>query len=98
MLPLRDWPISSKLAAIVGLAVLGFAAFGMLSYSIINTVRIDGAVYKAISLDKTLQSDAEPPSLYPRRGQDGCLIAVGRNQLFRDGRASQCIQRTKKGI
>ena len=86
MLQLRDWPISSKLAAIVGLAVLGFAVFGALSYSTISTVRIDGAMYKAISLDKAFARQTNLLALNAtieaaRAGEAGKGFAVVANEV-----------------
>ncbi len=64
MIGLKDLKISTKLSLLVMLAAVGFFAFGLLAYSTVNTVKINGTLYNHISVMKSLDSDCAPPSLF----------------------------------
>ena len=60
--------IKSKLSLLVGLFVLGFMAFGIVTYSTMNTLRatldnlkVNGPKYKEIVQSKDLIADILPP-------------------------------------
>jgi methyl-accepting chemotaxis protein len=63
MIRLKDLSIATKLTLLVVVAAFGFAAFGLLSLSTVNTVKINGDAYNHISLLKSLDSDCAPPAL-----------------------------------
>ncbi len=64
MIGLRDLKLSTKLTLLVALAAAGFGAFGLLAFSTVNTVKINGDSYNHISLLKALDSDCAPPALF----------------------------------
>jgi methyl-accepting chemotaxis protein len=56
--------VKAKLTLLVGIAVVGFAAFGLYSYSTLNKVKVNGPVYQEIVLGKDLVADILPPPEY----------------------------------
>lgn len=68
---LNHMKIKDKLALLVGLFVLGFLAFGVVTYSTMNTLRgtldnlkVNGPRYKEIAQGKDLVADILPPPEY----------------------------------
>ena len=57
----RNFSIKSKLLVLVGTFVLGLIAFGFVSRSTLNLVRVNGPLYDQIVRDKDLLADVSPP-------------------------------------
>lgn len=64
MFRLRDIKIGSKLMLLIGVAGVGLVAFGWISNSTIETVKVGGPIYKTISDGASLSIDTAPPPLY----------------------------------
>jgi methyl-accepting chemotaxis protein len=57
----RNYTIKSKLLFLVGTFVLGLIAFGLVSRSILDLVKVNGPLYDQIVRDKDLLADVSPP-------------------------------------
>ncbi len=60
----RDWSVKSKLLLLTCFAVLGLAASGIIGYTSIETVKVDGPVYKEVVAQKDLVADVLSPPLF----------------------------------
>jgi len=60
----KNWTIKMQFAVIVGVFVLGFVGFGVLSWQTIQTVAVNGQLYKRIIQGKDLIADILPPPVY----------------------------------
>jgi methyl-accepting chemotaxis protein len=63
MIRFKDMKVTTKLASLIGIAVVGFAAFGVVAFTTIRTVQVGGNMYRNISLHDQLISDLVPPNL-----------------------------------
>ena len=61
---LNSLSITYKMFALIGLAVFGFAGYGWLSYTAVNTVKVNGPLYATIVQNKDLVADVLPPPEY----------------------------------
>src|SRR5258706_6195276 len=61
---LHDLTVRSKLTLLVGVFVVGFAAFGLSSQSTLNLVRVGGPYYRTIVQGKDVIADVVPPPEY----------------------------------
>ncbi len=64
MIRLKDLETSTKPTFLVTVATLGFATFGLLSFSTVSAVKVNGDRYNRIALLKALDSDCAPPALF----------------------------------
>ncbi len=60
----RDWSVKSKLLLLTCFAVLGLTASGVIGYTSIETVKVDGPVYKEVVAQKDLVADVLSPPLF----------------------------------
>jgi methyl-accepting chemotaxis protein len=56
--------IRDRLILLVGVSVIGFIIFGSLSYSTLNTLKVNGSLYRRIVQGKDLIADILPPPQY----------------------------------
>jgi methyl-accepting chemotaxis protein len=61
---LHDLTVRSKLTLLVGVFVVGFAAFGLCSQGTLNLVRVGGPYYQTIVQGKDVIADVVPPPEY----------------------------------
>ena len=60
----KNLKIKYRLFLLTGISVVGFALFGILSLHAINTVKVNGNLYKRIIQGKDLIADVVPPPAY----------------------------------
>jgi methyl-accepting chemotaxis protein len=60
----RSATLGQRFAILIGIFALGFIIFGVLSFRIVDTVKINGALYNEIVQDKDLVADILPPPEY----------------------------------
>ena len=58
---LKNTKIRYRLFLLVGLSIVGFIGFGIFSYSTLNTLKVNGPLYKRIVQGKDLIADVLPP-------------------------------------
>ena len=81
---LKNMKVRTKLSLLIGVAVLGLVVFGLVAYSTLNTVEVNGAMYKRITTYDLMYSDATPPAIYleaPRLDTYLMLQAKDRSEL-----------------
>ena len=61
---LKNTKIRYRLFLLVGLSIVGFIGFGIFSYSTLNTLKVNGPLYKRIVQGKDLIADVLPPPEY----------------------------------
>jgi methyl-accepting chemotaxis protein len=61
---LKNWKISHKLLSALIIVVLGFVVFGIYVFSTLNTIKVNGPIYKKIVQGKDLVADILPPPDY----------------------------------
>ena len=61
---LKNTKIRYRLFLLIGLSILGFIGFGIFSYSTLNTLKVNGPLYKRIVQGKDLIADVLPPPEY----------------------------------
>lgn len=64
MSTLRNLSMTSKILCLATTFVIGFVTFGAIAYTTIQEIRVGGAKYQEIVLDKDLLADSMPPFLY----------------------------------
>ncbi len=64
MSKLRNLSMNGKLLLLAGVFCTGFLIFGAITFSTINTVKVDGPHYNKIVADKTLMADILPPPAF----------------------------------
>jgi len=64
MLNLNNIKMRGKLSVVVGVFVVGFAVFGVISYQTLEALRINGDLYKQLADSKDLIADVLPPPNY----------------------------------
>src|SRR5689334_21819805 len=64
MFRLKDWPVQTKLIFMVGIFLLCFLLFAILSFQTLSYVEIKGPLYRQIDVSDKLLVDTAPPSLY----------------------------------
>lgn len=64
MSTLRNLSMTSKILCLATTFVIGFVTFGIIAYTTIQEIRVGGAKYQEIVLDKDLLADSMPPFLY----------------------------------
>jgi len=70
---MKNWSLKTKLVLLVSSAVLGFLAFGIVSFATLSKLEVGGPVYERIAMNKDLDADYVPPS---QRLAVGVLHAV----------------------
>ncbi len=75
--------IQSRFWVLLGLFVLGFALYGVVSLSVLNKVKVNGPLYQQITQSKDLTADVLPPPAYI---VESYLVAL---QLLRSTEARQ---------
>jgi methyl-accepting chemotaxis protein len=58
----KNWSFKTKLVLLVSSAVLGFLAFGIVSFATLSKLEIGSPVYERIVMNKDLNADYVPPS------------------------------------
>ena len=61
---IQNLTVRSKLALLVGIFVVGFAAFGWVSHETLNLVKVGGPYYRSIVQGKDVIADVAPPPEY----------------------------------
>jgi methyl-accepting chemotaxis protein len=61
---IADAPIRIKIFGLIAMLIVGFSAFGAVSFDTLNTVKVNGPVYDAIIENKDLVADVLPPPEY----------------------------------
>ncbi len=61
---IKNLSIKGKLALLVGIFLVGFAAYGVQSYRVLETVKVNGPVYQNIVQGKDIIADILPPPEY----------------------------------
>jgi len=61
---LKNMGVRKKMLFLVGIFVLGFILFGVIAFSTLNELKVNGPVYHGISLGKDLVADILPPPEY----------------------------------
>ena len=64
MIGFQKLDLRAKMALLLGVFILAFAAFAVVSVRMINTVKVNGPVYKRIIQGKDLIADVLPPPEY----------------------------------
>jgi methyl-accepting chemotaxis protein len=64
MLNFRNWSVKAKLLLLVSFAVVGLIASAAIGYTSIETVKVDGPVYKEVVSQKDLVADVLSPALF----------------------------------
>ncbi|MEZ6137879.1 MAG: methyl-accepting chemotaxis protein [Pirellulaceae bacterium] len=64
MSKLRDLSINAKILLLAGVSLSLFLVFGVLTYSTLNKVKVDGPLYSKIVADKNLMADVLPPPAF----------------------------------
>ncbi len=64
MLSLKKVSVKAKLSLVICVFALGFIAFGVFSYQVLDTVKVNGKVYQRIVEGKDVINDIFPPPLY----------------------------------
>lgn len=64
MVHLNDLRVKASLFWLVGMFLMGFCIFGFFSYQTINTVKVNGNLYRSIVQGKDLIADILPPPEY----------------------------------
>lgn len=67
---MKNWSFKTKLVLLVSSAVLGFFAFGIVSFATLSKVEVGSPVYERIVMNKDVNADYAPPlaeSCYGRR-------------------------------
>jgi methyl-accepting chemotaxis protein len=64
LISLKNMSLSLRLSLLVGLFMLGFIAFAAMSYDTMNTVKVDGPLYKRVIQGKDAIADVLPPPEY----------------------------------
>ena len=64
MFNLKNTQIKYRLFLLVSLSILGFIGFGISSFSTLNTLKVNGPLYKRIVQGKDLIADVLPPPEY----------------------------------
>lgn len=59
---MKNWSFKTKLVLLVSSAVLGFLAFGIVSFATLSKLEIGSPVYERIVMNKDLNADYVPPS------------------------------------
>ncbi|MDR0539226.1 MAG: methyl-accepting chemotaxis protein [Spirochaetaceae bacterium] len=62
--PFKNISIGKKLLILIGVFITGYAAFTVYSFSVLNTLRIQGRLYNQIIMSKDLIADVLPPPEY----------------------------------
>lgn len=63
MSSLKNMKFKTKLVVLIGTAVLGLVAFGMMSYQTINKVKVGGPLANELRQTLELRADLSPPTL-----------------------------------
>jgi methyl-accepting chemotaxis protein len=58
----KNWSFKTKLVLLVSSAVLGFLAFGIVSFATLSKVEVGSPVYERIVMNKDVNADYVPPS------------------------------------
>jgi methyl-accepting chemotaxis protein len=58
----KNWSFKTKLVLLVSSAVLGFLAFGIVSFATLSKVEVGSPVYEQIVMIKDVNADYVPPS------------------------------------
>ena len=66
MPPARRFGFRGKLFALIGLFLVGFAATQAVMSAAVNTVKVDGPLYREITRERDLLNDLTPPALFLR--------------------------------
>jgi methyl-accepting chemotaxis protein len=61
---MKNIKISLKLSVLLTVFIVGYAIFGLLSFSTLNSLRIHGSLYNQIIMSKDLIADVLPPPEY----------------------------------
>ncbi len=64
MLNLKKLPFTSRLRILISALLLGFIAFGIVSYQTLDTLKVNGPIYKNIIQGEDLIADILPPPAY----------------------------------
>ena len=59
---MKNWSLKTKLALLVSSAVMGFLAFGIVSFATLSKVEVGSPVYERIVMNKDVIADYVPPS------------------------------------
>ena len=62
-LNLKNVSVQAKLFLVIGVFIVGFLTFGISAYQTLNTVKINGSVYRQIAQGKDIINDVFPPPL-----------------------------------
>ncbi|MDH4187775.1 MAG: methyl-accepting chemotaxis protein, partial [Nitrospira sp.] len=73
---IRNLSVRHKLFLLVGVAVIGFIAFGAITYSTLQTVKVGGPISKEIWLSNDLVADTMPPVMFIAPAQRFILEAL----------------------
>lgn len=63
-LRIQDWQVRTKLALLITVFLLGFLCFGILSYTTLHLVKVNGPIYREIVQGKDVIADVLPPPEY----------------------------------
>ena len=73
---LNNLKISFKLSLLTGIFLVGLLGFGFYSFSVLNTVKVNGAIYGQIVQGKDLIADILPPPEYVIESYLNCLQMI----------------------
>ena len=77
-----DLKVSKKLAVLVGSAVLGIAAYGVVTFGTVATVKVNGPLYDDVVAMKDLVADVQhPPAYIVGSGSDAMMTVDGSSSM-----------------